>query len=76
MRVRYHLAGDEFYKAECDLTEKGARERYEECKKNCFCLWAELVGEEDDNYIVVIESYENKNALRIYEFMNELKSTL
>lgn len=76
MRVRYQLAGEEAYTAECDLTEKAARKRYEECKKNPFCLWAELVGEEDDNYMDVIESFENKNALPLFVFMNELNMAL
>lgn len=76
MRVRYQLAGDECYTAECDLTEKAARKRYEDCKKNGICIWAELVSEEDGNYMEIIESFENRDALRIFEIMNELKAAI
>lgn len=70
MRVRF-----EMYKngqpagavAECDLTPKKARERFEKLKTNAKCGWVELVAEEDDEggYMEVIDQYDNTRLARI-----------
>ena len=63
MRVRYQMAG-EAEVAKCDLSEKKARKLFSELDKNGTCMWAELVGEEDDNYMYVLESFERINEAR------------
>lgn len=65
MRVRYQMAGQNTWSAECDLSEKKARKRFEELKTNALCEWAELVGEEDDNYMDVIEDFDHIRLARM-----------
>lgn len=65
MRVRYEMAGDSSCTAECDLTEKQARKRFEELKKNALCKWAELVGEDDDDYMEVLEDFDHTKLANI-----------
>ena len=61
MRVRFEIyrngrgTGD---RVECDLEDKKARARFAELKKYWRCGWVELVGEEEENYMEVIESFE------------------
>jgi hypothetical protein len=52
--------------AECDLTPKQARKRFEDLKTNAKCGWCELVAEEDEEggYMEVIESHEKVNLAR------------
>lgn len=64
MRVRYQMAGHSSC-AECDLSEKKARARYEELKTNVLCEWAELVGEDDEDYMEVLEDFDHTNLARI-----------
>ncbi len=47
--------------AECDLTEKQARGRFEELKHDALCGWAELVAEDDHEggYMNIIASFDN-----------------
>lgn len=58
MRVRYKMYGSELYKAECDLSDKQAKKIFKDLQNNPLCLWSELVGEDDDNYMDVIDSYD------------------
>jgi hypothetical protein len=64
MRVRYQLAG-KAVETKCDMSEKKARTFYENLKSNALCEWAELVGEEDDNYMEILEDYENIKLARM-----------
>lgn len=65
MRVRYQMAGTSTWAAECDLTEKQARKRYEELKTNALCEWGELVGEEDDDYMEILEDFDHIKLARM-----------
>ena len=65
MRVRYQMAGAASYTAECDLTEKQARKRFDELKADALCEWVELVGEDDENYMDIIDSFEHIKLARI-----------
>lgn len=61
MRVRYEMYKNGFglgYQAKCDLTEKQAKKLFNELKENAVCGWAELVSEEENNYMEVIEEFE------------------
>ena len=55
MRVRYQMAGEGSYRAECDLSDAKARKLYDIVKRNGECMWAELVGEEEENYMDILE---------------------
>ena len=39
------------------MTEKAARKKFEELKADALCEWAELIGEDDDNYMEVLEDF-------------------
>lgn len=70
MRVRYQMAGDGSYRAECDLSEDKARKLYETVKRNGECMWAELVGEEEENYMDILEQYDNtEQAMRLHAIL-------
>ena len=56
MRVRYQMVGKAEV-AECDLSDKKARKLYSELERNGVCEWAELVGEDDDNYMDIIDKF-------------------
>ena len=72
MRVRYQLAGSSEV-AICDLSNKEAIKLYCGMKRNGECMWGELVGEDDDNYMDVIESFERiKEAQRLHEMLRSL----
>ena len=63
MRVRYEMYKDGHGTgsvAECDLTPKKARKRFEELKTAGKCGWCELVAEDDDEggYMEIIEDHE------------------
>ena len=64
MRVRFemfeHGIGSGMI-AECDLSEKDAKSRFEKLKKNAKCGWAELVAEDDDEggYMEILETHDN-----------------
>ena len=73
MRVRYQYAGQTGWSAECDLSEKKARKRFEELKRDGFCKWVELVGEDDDNYMEILDSYDKtRTALMIASIMGRI----
>ena len=72
MRVRYQYVNQR-YIAECDLTEKKAKKRFEELKQAGTCMWVELVGEEDDNYMEVLDYYDKtETAKMIASIMSQL----
>lgn len=66
MRVRWQRAG-EASQAQCDMTEKAARKKFEELKTDALCEWAELVGEDDDNYMEVLEDFDHIRLARIID---------
>lgn len=53
--------------AECDLTERKARKRFEELKQDARCGWAELVAEDEDEggYMEVIDEHEQIRLAQI-----------
>lgn len=64
MRVRFQFVGHAA-QAECDLTEKKARRRFEELKEAGLCEWAELVGEDEDNYMEILDSFDHIKLARM-----------
>ena len=69
MRVRYQMVGHS-PDARCDLSKGAARRLFNELSHKGLCEWAELVGEDDDDYMEVIESFDHiKLARAIYEIM-------
>lgn len=76
MRVRYQLAGSGEV-AVCDLSDKDAIKLYADMKRNGECMWGELVGEDDDNYMDVIESFERiKEAQRLDQMLKSIVKSL
>lgn len=76
MRVRYQMVG-EAEVAKCDLSEKKARKLFSELCKDGKCMWGELVGEDDDNYMDVIESFERiKEAQRLDQMLKSIVKSL
>lgn len=72
MRIRYQYVGMD-YVAECDLTEKQARKRFKELKEAGTCMWVELVGEDDGNYMEILDSYDKtRTALAIASAMRSI----
>lgn len=59
MRVRYKMAGDNRYQTKCDLTKVKAEKVYKDLYQNALCQWAELVGEDDYDYMEVIKSFDH-----------------
>lgn len=67
MRIRYEL-----YRngqgtgniVECDLTKRQAKKKFKELKNDVRCGWAELVGEEDDNYMDILDSFDHVSTAR------------
>lgn len=76
MRVRYQMCG-ELYRADCDLTPKQARKRFDELKNERYCEWAELVVEDDydddDMYMEIIDEFDNNDARDLYKADMEMK---
>ena len=64
MRVRYQMAGQSSC-ARCDMSEKAARKFFEELAHNGRCEWAELVGEDDDDYMEVLGSFDHIKLARV-----------
>ena len=64
MRVRYQMVGEEV-DAICDMTEKKARELFGNLEKNGLCEWAELVGEDDEDYMKIISSFDHIQQARL-----------
>lgn len=72
MRVRYQLAGSGEV-AVCDLSDKAAIKLYADMKRNGECMWGELVGEDDDNYMEVLDSFERiKEAQKLHQMLRSL----
>ena len=72
MRVRYQYVGRE-YEAECDLTEKRARKRFKQLQEAGTCMWVELVGEDEDDYMEILDSFDKtKTAKMIASVMGEI----
>lgn len=69
MRVRYQMAGKN-PEVRCDMTPGAARRLFNELSHKGLCEWAELVGEGDDDYMEVLDSFDHiKLARSIYEIM-------
>lgn len=65
MRVRYQMIGSRTYQAECDLTAGKAKALYKKLGENGLCEWAELVGEDDDDYMEIIDSFDHIKQARM-----------
>lgn len=65
MRIRYQMVGNNWYTAECDLSDRKAKNRFKELKEHGLCEWVELVGEDDDNYMEILESYDKTKTARM-----------
>ncbi len=63
MRVRYQMVGSDVV-AKCDMEDRKARRLYKDLFSNGLCEWAELVGEDDDNYMDVLESFDHIDLAR------------
>lgn len=69
MRVRYQMAGQNPV-ARCDMKPGSARKLFNELSHKGFCEWGELVGEDEDDYMEVLDSFDHiKLARSIYEIM-------
>lgn len=72
MRVRYKLYNCEV-RAVCDLTEKQARKKFSELKQSGRCLWVEIIGEEEHDYMQVIDAYDApEEQVKIQSIYDEL----
>ena len=58
MRVRYQMVGGQV-QARCDLEDWQAKKLFKCLFSNGLCEWAELVGEDDDNYMDVLDSFDH-----------------
>lgn len=65
MRVRYQMAGQATWSAVCDMPDKKAKKLFEDLKTNALCEWAELVGEEDDNYMDILDEFDHIRLARM-----------
>ena len=65
MRVRYQMVNQSGWSAECDLSERQAKKRFAELKEHGLCEWVELVGEDEDNYMDVLDSYDKTKEARM-----------
>ena len=45
--------------ARCDLEDWQAKKLFKSLFSNGLCEWAELVGEDDDNYMDVLDSFDH-----------------
>ena len=67
------MAGSLSWQTVCDLTDKEAKDLYDKLHKNALCKWAELVGEDDDNYMQVLKSFDQTRlANTTYELFGNL----
>lgn len=77
MRVRYEMYKNGYgtgFQSKCDLSEKQARKLFEQLKEDATCGWAEIIGEDEDNYMEVLEEFEKINLARtISKFINQAK---
>ena len=65
MRVRYQMVGQQAC-AECDMSDRAAKHLYDELSHKGLCEWAELVGEEDNNYMDIIDSFDHIKVARMF----------
>ena len=73
MRIRYQFVGDCTYSVACDLPDKKAKAEFERLKKDGFCEWAELVGEDDENYMDILDQFDKTDeARKLYKVFSEL----
>lgn len=49
------------------MTERKARNRFEKLKTDALCMWGELVGEDDHNYMDVLESFDKTREALMFE---------
>ena len=63
MRVRYQMVGGQT-QVRCDLEDKQAKKLFGRLFSDGLCEWAELVGEDDDNYMDVLESFDHIDLAR------------
>lgn len=63
MRVRYQMVGSGM-EVRCDMEDRAARKFYNNLFSNGRCEWAELIGEDDDNYMDVLESFDHVDLAR------------
>ena len=69
MRVRYQMVG-KHPEVRCDMSNGSARRLFNELSHKGLCEWAELVGEDDEDYMEVLDSFDHiKLARSIYEIM-------
>ena len=74
MRVRYEMAEEGSYTAECDLSNANARKLYEGVKRNGECMWGELVGEDEENYMDVLEQFDRtEEAIRVHKILEAFR---
>lgn len=74
MRVRYEMAGESSYRAECDLSDAKARRLYEDVKRNGECMWGELAGEDEENYMDVLEQFDRtEEAMRLHAILERFR---
>ena len=72
MRVRYKMVGFQPV-ACCDMGERKARRLFKDLSTKGLCEWAELVGEDDDNYMDILDSFDHSDIARtMYKVMQEL----
>jgi len=64
LRVRYQMVGMGPV-ARCDLQEWQARKLYKDLFCKGLCEWAELVGEEEEDYMDVLESFDHTDMARM-----------
>ena len=72
MRVRYQKI-NQSTQAECDLTEKQAKRIFSDLKQDSLCLWAELVGEDEDNYMEILDQFDqDKEVIKAQRMLEEI----
>lgn len=65
MRIRYQKVGMASYHAECDLPDRQAHKRFNELKEDGLCEWVELVGEDEEDYMEVLDCYDKTKTARM-----------
>lgn len=70
MRVRFQMAGLSGYQVKFFDAKANARRFYKKLNGEALCEWAELVGDDEDDYMEVIDSFER------IEFARHVKSVL
>lgn len=76
MRVRFEMAsstGFPTWQAECDMTDKKAHKLFDKLSNDRFCMWAELVSEDDETYMDVLDSFDHPYAREAYRIDQEMK---